>query len=90
MRKYHSKFRHKDKATDILSFGSSSPALLGSLLIDVQTAARQAKAYKHSVSRELKELFVHGVLHLLGFDHETPRDAKQMARWEDAFNQRWP
>ena len=84
------RYRGKNKATDVLSFPSEQHGLLGSIIIDVQTAKKQAKIYKHSVRRELQELFVHGVLHLLGFDHEMPKDAAKMKRQEEKFNKHLP
>jgi probable rRNA maturation factor len=80
------RYRGKNKATDVLSFPSGQNGLLGSIIIDVQTAKKQAKFYKHSVRRELQELFVHGVLHLLGHDHEKPEDAAKMKKQEEKFN----
>lgn len=82
MKKLNHQFRKKNKPTDILSFNGLSRELLGSLVIDIDTAQKQALEYKHSRTREIHELFVHGVLHLLGFDHETPKDAEQMKKKE--------
>ena len=82
-------FRRKNRATDVLSFSSSLPHLLGSVVIDVSTAARQAKEFKHSTLREIQELFVHGIFHLLGYDHETDREARLMAQKENHFNRLW-
>lgn len=83
------KFRRKNYPTDVLSFEHSMGNLLGSIVIDVQTAAKQAKEYKHSTLREIQELFVHGLCHLLGYDHELPRDAQKMASVESRLNRLW-
>lgn len=83
------RFRNKNYATDVLSFEHSMGGLLGSIVIDVQTAAKQAKEYKHSTLQEIQELFVHGLCHLLGYDHELPRDAEKMASVESRLNRLW-
>lgn len=85
MKKMNFKYRGRNQSTDILSFDSFAPGLLGSLVIDLDTAKKQSKEYHHSLDQEITELFIHGVLHLLGFDHETERDAKVMARHERHF-----
>jgi probable rRNA maturation factor len=70
MRALNREWRKKDKATDVLSFPSDGDAL-GDLVIDVPYAARQARQRGHSTAREVQVLLAHGVLHLLGHDHET-------------------
>lgn len=78
-------FRQKDKVTDVLSFPDESPAeLLGDLVICVQRAQEQADELGHSLKREIAFLFVHGLLHLLGYDHETSlEDEKEMFALQD-------
>jgi probable rRNA maturation factor len=89
IRKLNRQFRHKDKATDVLSFSAqgSFPAegigaekIAGDLAISVETARRQAADQGHALTCELKVLILHGLLHLGGHDHES--DAGQMARRE--------
>jgi len=58
--------------------GEPVETLLGDILISVPTAIRQAEEYGHSVERELGFLFVHGFLHLIGYDHDTEADEKDM------------
>ena len=75
MRTLNRRFRRIDRPTDVLSFPpleeiSSSP-FLGDLVIDVPYAARQARKRGHGLDREVQILLAHGVLHLLGYDHET-------------------
>lgn len=85
IRKLNREWRGKDSATDVLSFPLSLeappaglPFELGEIVISVERAAEQAETFGHSLERELAFLFVHGTLHILGFDHETPEDEKEM------------
>ena len=79
-------YRDLDKATDVLSFpqdedavNESGDALLGDVVISVETAARQAEEHHLSFNEELILLAIHGILHLLGYDHErSPQDARIM------------
>jgi probable rRNA maturation factor len=80
MRALNRQFRGKDMATDVLSFPSESRGFLGDIVIAAGVAARQARDAGHSVQTELRVLSLHGLLHLLGYDHET--DDGQMARVE--------
>jgi len=61
------------------------PLLLGDIVISVPTALRQARAMRHSLRREISGLMIHGLLHLLGFDHERSADARRMRRKERAL-----
>jgi probable rRNA maturation factor len=67
-------YRNKDKPTDVLSFPIGEKVedwlILGDIAISVDTAKRQAKELGHSLEEELKRLLVHGLVHLLGYDHE--------------------
>ncbi len=65
-------YRNKDKATDVLSFPlEEMPGMpLGSIIISVDTAQKMANELGHSIEDEIKLLFIHGLLHLLGYDHE--------------------
>ncbi|HHW01549.1 MAG TPA: rRNA maturation RNase YbeY [Thermoanaerobacterales bacterium] len=90
-------YRAKDTPTDVLSFAmrESGPEeetiegeplaeqLLGDIVISVERARDQAKEYGHSFERELGYLAVHGILHLLGYDHEKEDDKKIMRRKEE-------
>jgi len=80
VRALNRKFRKKDTATDVLSFPAEEPGHLGDVVISAGVAARQARAAGHSLATELRVLALHGLLHLLGYDHE--RDDGQMARLE--------
>jgi probable rRNA maturation factor len=67
-------YRNKDKPTDVLSFPIGEKVngwlILGDVVISVDTAKRQAKELGCSLEEELKRLLVHGLVHLLGYDHE--------------------
>jgi len=87
-------YRGKDCPTDVLSFALNEgeevevidgPAevLLGDIIISLETTARQAQEYGHSLERELAYLTVHGMLHLLGFDHMTEEDKQEMRQEEE-------
>lgn len=76
MRLLNKKYRRKDKATDVLSFDT------GDIVIAAGVARRQAGAAGHSYAVELKILALHGLLHLLGYDHHDPADGGRMARLE--------
>lgn len=95
-------YRQKDKPTDVLAFamreaGSSppqrgEPELLGDVLISLETAARQARAHRRTVLEEVTMLLAHGLLHLLGYDHQTDEEEREMkaetARLEAAATRR--
>ena len=89
-------YRHIDRPTDVISFAfldgdenkdkifqSNSMVVLGEIYISFDKAREQALAYGHSLDRELKFLFVHGLLHLLGYDHMTKEDEKIMFALQD-------
>jgi probable rRNA maturation factor len=71
----------EDHATDVLSFEQEAP-LLGDVVISVETAARQARAAGHSLGAELMHLAVHGLVHLMGFDHATKAEERVMFGFE--------
>jgi probable rRNA maturation factor len=80
IRKLNRRFRGKNYATDVLSFPSEAEAFevdnqtqLGEIVISVQRAAAQAKRSGLSFSNEVRQLILHGLLHLCGYDHETDR-----------------
>jgi probable rRNA maturation factor len=82
--------REKSKPTDVLSFpmGDTLPHTpLGVIVISKDYVIKNAKAYGHSNQEELTLLFIHGLLHLLGFDHET--DEGQMRHKEEVIINAW-
>jgi probable rRNA maturation factor len=86
VRALNRQYRRKDKATDVLSFPSGERGDLGDVVIAAGVAARQAREAGHSVATELRVLALHGLLHLLGYDHE--RDDGRMARLERRLRRR--
>jgi probable rRNA maturation factor len=74
------RFRRKDKPTDVLSFPAGERGYLGDVVIAAGVATRQARDAGHSLQTELRVLALHGLLHLLGYDHEN--DDGRMARVE--------
>lgn len=81
IRKLNAAYRKKDKPTNVLSFPSGE-LILGDVVIAYGTVAKEAKAAGKSLKDHLSHMVVHGVLHLLGYDHETASDAKTMERLE--------
>ena len=89
-------YRHIDRPTDVISFAflddnpkrdelfhSGQMVVLGEIYISFEKAQEQALSYGHSLDRELKFLFVHGLLHLLGYDHMKKEDEEIMFRLQD-------
>jgi len=94
MRRANLKFRGLDKTTDVLSFPGDFPGVfpgdtghLGDVLIAVPVARGQAAAAHHAPDREIRILLLHGVLHCLGYDHET--DQGEMERLERRLRKKW-
>ena len=103
MQSLNAQWRGKDRPTDVLSFpaelrgfpadlpaSSTSPGddqHLGDIAISVPTARRQARHSDHSLEQEFRTLILHGLLHCLGYDHET--DDGEMKRLETELRRRW-
>lgn len=92
LRRLNRQFRGKDSATDVLSFPVGPPlpnggSLLGDLAISLPRARSQAREFGHGTEQEIQILMLHGVLHLLGMDHETDRGrmARAEKRWRARF-----
>lgn len=78
-------FRGKDYATDVLSFDSLSPESLGELILCPQVLKKQAEEHGLKFREELGYMLLHGILHLLGYDHETSaKDAEKMFTIQDS------
>lgn len=84
------RYRGRPCPTDVLSFRAGRQpggnGYRGDVVISAETARRQARRYRHSLAEELELLLLHGVLHLLGYDHET--DHGRMNRREHALRRR--
>ena len=90
-------YRDQDKVTDVISFALEEdepeidmneldiPRVLGDIIICTDVAHEQAENYGHSFERELGFLALHGFLHLLGYDHMTDEDEKEMFGRQDAI-----
>ena len=89
-------YRDKDQPTDVISFaleemgegeikiiGEGIPRILGDIIISTDRTREQAEEYGHSFERELGFLAVHGFLHLLGYDHMTEQEEKEMFGKQD-------
>ncbi|MGA2367989.1 MAG: rRNA maturation RNase YbeY [Dehalococcoidia bacterium] len=98
IQRLNKQFRNIDEPTDVLSFafrnartdaqGASfpevpdSPEILGQIIVSFPRATMQAASRCHGVDRELTILVVHGILHLLGYDHQVPADNRKMRQRE--------
>jgi len=88
IRKLNAKFRKKDYPTDVLSFpaGDRLPEgvpILGDVVISVEKAKAQSKERRRTLNEEIVTLLIHGIVHLLGYDHErSSKDARIMERLE--------
>ncbi len=91
VRGYNQRFRGIDEPTDVLAFAAQEPArdarflpppgaeaLLGDIVISLERARSQAAEAGHGLADEVHRLAVHGLLHLLGYDHARPADARRM------------
>lgn len=85
-------YRRKDRPTDVLAFamregegGALHPALLGDVVISVETARRQAGEHGRTIVDEVTFLLAHGLLHLLGYDHRTAEEDRVMRARADAL-----
>ena len=93
LRRLNRAYRGRDRPTDVLSFAQLEGAplvvapgascTLGDVAISFERAQRQAAEYGHPVEREVGYLFVHGMLHLLGYDHEDDADREAMRAAEE-------
>ena len=77
IRKYNKEYRNKDRATDVLSFPMEDDIILGDVAISFETAKRQSEEAEINIDREVAFLFIHGLLHLLGYDHETSQEDEE-------------
>ena len=91
IRKINQEYRHIDKVTDVISFALLDEDkefikhnnILGDIYISIDRAIKQSKMYEHSLYRELSFLTIHGLLHLLGYDHVTNEGEKEMFKKQE-------
>lgn len=87
MTKLNHQYRGKKEPTDVLSFAADhffqGQGVLGDIVICAPVVLKQAREFNHSWKKEMDVLIVHGLLHLLRFDHELGvKEAQEMAKWE--------
>ena len=88
IQRLNAKYRQKNHPTDVLSFAAEKNLpmeihLLGDVIISVEKAAEQARERRHTLDEEMTTLLIHGVVHLMGYDHErSSKDARVMGRLE--------
>ena len=84
IRELNREYRHKDKPTDVLAFPLQDPVpervegLIGDVIISIDTARKQAKKHRRTLLAEMTMLLGHGLLHLLGHDHRTDAEEREM------------
>lgn len=87
IKEINKKYRNKNKVTDVISFRFDDNGLFnpiqGEMYICIDVAIKQANEYNHSLMREVCFLFLHGLLHLLGYDHLNREDEKIMFSLQD-------
>jgi probable rRNA maturation factor len=94
IREINRNYRNKDAATDVISFALNEGEepeiidgpdvnMLGDIIISIERAMDQAEEYGHSLERELAFLTVHGMMHLLGYDHIEEEDRREMRKEEE-------
>ena len=87
IRRLNREYKGIDRPTDVLSFQQSRKAFphetLGDIIISVTTARKQARKEKHTLSAECSMLAIHGLLHLMGYDHAKAEEAKKMFRLQN-------
>ena len=84
IRELNNSYRNINRATDVLSFPQDGPdfSILGDIVISVDTAKRHAVRYENTYEFEIRKLIVHGILHLLGYDHKKKKETIVMREKE--------
>jgi probable rRNA maturation factor len=90
MQSLNRRFRGVDRPTDVISFRyHRAPALHGDIAINVPQAKEQSRRLGHSLRREIRLLWIHGILHLLGYTDYQPARHRQMFKRQSALLRRW-
>ncbi len=79
------RYHHRKGPTDVLSFPFDCEELLGDIYISLDTARRQAKEYGHTLTREVRLLLIHGILHLCGYNDQDEENTKRMRTRENYY-----
>ncbi len=84
IRELNKTYRNINRSTDVLSFSQNGPdfSILGDLVISFDTAKHHALKYGNTLEHEIKKLIVHGILHLLGYDHKKKKETEIMREKE--------
>ena len=89
IKRLNREYRGVNASTDVLAFSMHEgrfpkvhSEILGDVVISLETASRQTKRYRHSLNKEIALLVVHGILHLLGYDHLKKKDKEKMRKKE--------
>jgi probable rRNA maturation factor len=92
IREFNNEYRNADRPTDVLAFtaalvgeAAGAESVLGDVVISVDRAAVQARRFRRTYDREILKLTAHGLLHLLGHDHEKPGERAVMRRLENRY-----
>lgn len=96
MTQLHIKWMDEPGPTDVLTFpmdelrpNSSEPGILGDIVLCPQVAIRQAESANHSFTHEISILGIHGLLHIVGYDHDNKEDEKKMFDLQESIVARW-
>ena len=88
IKKLNSTYRKRNYATDVLSFSMNTENYLGDIVISVEKAYANSKIHTFTLREELLFLIIHGILHLLGYNHETQYELKKLERIQNKlFNE---
>ena len=77
MRKLNKRYRGKNRVTDVLAFGSTEEGELGEVVICLSEIKKNAKRFNSTFEKELILCLIHGILHLLGYDHEISKEKEK-------------
>lgn len=78
----NARYRHKNKPTNVLAFAADDPAYIGDIILCAQVIKQEACNYDRTLSAHFSHMVIHGTLHLLGFDHQTEKQARVMESLE--------
>ena len=82
IQKLNKSWRNKDKPTNVLSFPQEHPAILGDVILALETIRQEAEEQDISFEDHVTHLIIHGILHLLGYNHESSAEAEEMEALE--------